>query len=90
MNYATFGTTIKLTIIGIWGHDAYTNNYTFSGAKGHYPNSIYRFTMFGDGSILKDLFNDIEISESNFKVGYAGINWRIDEINQTPKQPTER
>lgn len=80
MSYARWGYKIKVTTIGMWGHDAYSEMYSFSGQRGHFPNAIYRFTQSGEGSVHKDKYNDLEIKDQNFKVGYTDGNHRIDLI----------
>lgn len=86
LNHASWGTKIKATRIGMWGHDAYTKDFTYSGAKGHYPNTVYRFSLYGNASIDKDEYSDIEIKESEFQVGAKTCGYRIDKIFESGKE----
>ena len=79
--FLSWGAEVTVTHLGIWGHRANTFRYRFSGAKGKYPDTVYRFTRFGDGSIAADRFSDIEIPAEKLRVGhYLGMD--IDEVRE--------
>ncbi len=79
-NWVSWGDEIEITIIGMWGQDAYSRRYTYSGAKGKYPETIFRFTQIGQASILAEEYSDVEIGSKYFKVGYRFNDNRIDKI----------
>lgn len=78
--YASWGYQIKVMIIGQWGHDAYSEEYTFSGSHGKFPNYVYRFTRIGESSVAGDKFLDLEIKSENLIVGYKDFRYRILDI----------
>lgn len=82
-NYSCWGYEVKISQIGWWGHKCNTEWYRFTGEFGTFPNYTYRFTRFGQDSVLKDKFNDIEIKSENFKEGYTNALFSIDEIKKS-------
>jgi hypothetical protein len=83
-------TEIAVTTLGIWGHDAYTELFRYSGCKGKYPEYEYRFTRFGDASIYADKFADVFFKKDELYSGFSNALYKIVYIRQMKtEQPNQ-
>lgn len=71
---------INVTIKGIWGHDAYSEDYRYTGAKGKYPDYEYRFTRCGDARIYPNEYKDIFFKCGDVLAGFENALYKINRI----------
>ena len=57
--------------------------YAYAGAMGRYPKYKYRFSRIGDGSIAKDKFQDIILSNTDCIVGKKTSLGSVIELKTT-------
>lgn len=78
--FLNWGDLLEITTIGMWGHDAYTRTYAFSGARGHYQETEYRFSQCGDASISKDAYSDVHFKAKECRIGFSNGVYKIKSI----------
>lgn len=88
--HLNFGDTIEVIHLGIWGHEAFTNTYTFSGASGHYPDTHYRFTMIGDCSIKHGCYNDVYFMADQCYEGFSTSLHKIKSVTRSTSNKHEK